>query len=92
MACQHCRYFFPYQWQNTEVLDLTPACCACFDCVLIGDAKRIQTFGTVNNPRNGRATATVSLPPDDARYVPFGLNKEIPLSLTRFIELDLKGF
>ena len=38
----------------------------------------------------GHATAEVSLPADDARYVPFELNKEIPLSLTKFIELDLK--
>jgi len=38
----------------------------------------------------GRATAVVSLPPDTARYVPFTIDREIPLPMTRFVELDLK--
>ena len=50
---------------------------------------RIKLF-TAATQEIGRATAAVSLPADDARYVPFALNKEIPLSLTKFIELDLK--
>ena len=50
---------------------------------------RIKLFSAATQ-EIGRATAAVSLPADDARYVPFGLDKEIPLSLTKFIELDLK--
>lgn len=50
---------------------------------------RIKLFSAATQ-EIGRATAAVSLPADDARYVPFGLDKEIPLSLTTFIELDLK--
>ena len=38
----------------------------------------------------GRATAAVSLPADNARYVPFAIDREVPLPLTRLIELDLK--
>ena len=50
---------------------------------------RIKLFSAATQ-EIGRATAAVSLPADDARYVPFGLDMEIPLSLTKFIELDLK--
>ena len=50
---------------------------------------RIRLF-TAATQEIGRATAGVTLQADDARYVPFGLNKEIPLPLTKFIELDLK--
>lgn len=38
----------------------------------------------------GRATSPVTLPADDAQYVQFLLNKEIPVLMTKFIELDLK--
>ena len=50
---------------------------------------RIKLFSAATQ-EVGRATATVTLPTDDARYVPFHLSKEIPLVMTRFIELDLK--
>lgn len=38
----------------------------------------------------GRATAPVTLPADDAKYVQFLLDKEIPVLMAKFIELDLK--
>lgn len=38
----------------------------------------------------GRAAAPVDFKADDARYTPFTLDKEIPISLTRYVELDLK--
>ena len=38
----------------------------------------------------GRATSPVTLPSDDAKYVQFLLDKEIPVLMTKFIELDLK--
>jgi hypothetical protein len=50
---------------------------------------RIRLFSAATQ-EIGRATAVVALPPDDARYVPFRLEPEIPLALTRFIELDVK--
>ena len=50
---------------------------------------RIKLFSAATQ-EIGRATTTVTLPADDARYVPFGIDKEIPLPLTKFIELDLK--
>ena len=50
---------------------------------------RIKLFNAATQ-EIGRATAAVALPADNARYVPFGIDKEIPLPLTKFIELDLK--
>jgi hypothetical protein len=38
----------------------------------------------------GRATAPVTLPADDAKYIQFLLDKEIPVLMAKFIELDLK--
>ena len=38
----------------------------------------------------GRSIAPVAFGADDARYVPFYLDKEIPLALTRYVEMDLK--
>jgi len=38
----------------------------------------------------GRATTPVALPADDAKYVAFALDKEIPVSMTKYVELDLK--
>ncbi len=50
---------------------------------------RIRLFSAATQ-EIGRATAVVSLPADDARYVPFRLSQDVPLALTKFIELDLK--
>jgi hypothetical protein len=50
---------------------------------------RIRLFSAATQ-EIGRATAAVSLPADDARYVPFRLSQDVPLALTKFIELDLK--
>lgn len=38
----------------------------------------------------GRSQARVDFAADDARYVPFVLDPEIPLSMTKYVELDLK--
>lgn len=38
----------------------------------------------------GRSTAPIAFAADDARYVPFYLDKEIPLAMTRYVEMDLK--
>jgi len=38
----------------------------------------------------GRATTPVDFKADDARYVPFVLDKEIPLIMTKYVALDLK--
>ena len=55
----------------------------------VAGALRIRLFSAATQ-EIGRATAAVSLPTDNGQYVPFGLDKQIPLSLTKFIELDLK--
>jgi hypothetical protein len=50
---------------------------------------RIRLFSAATQ-EIGRATAAVALPADEARYVPFRLTPDVPLALTKFIELDLK--
>ncbi|MBI3985824.1 MAG: hypothetical protein HY343_02805 [Lentisphaerae bacterium] len=50
---------------------------------------RIRLFND-SDQEIGRATTPVSFPSDDARYVPFLLDKEIPVLMTKFVELDLK--
>lgn len=39
----------------------------------------------------GRSTARVAFAKDDARYVPFPLEKEVPLALTDHVELDTRA-
>lgn len=38
----------------------------------------------------GRSTAQIIFEADDARYVKFALDKEIPLMMVQYVELDLK--
>jgi hypothetical protein len=38
----------------------------------------------------GRSTEEIIFEADDARYVQFGLDKEIPLMMVQYVELDLK--
>jgi hypothetical protein len=50
---------------------------------------RIKLFNA-SSQEIGRATAPVVLPADDANYIPFLLEKEIPVLMTKFMELDMK--
>jgi hypothetical protein len=38
----------------------------------------------------GRSTTPVALAKDDARYIPFTLDKEIPVTMTKYVKMDLK--
>lgn len=50
---------------------------------------RIKLFNGASQ-EIGRAASAAILPADDAKYVQFLLDKEIPVLMTKFIELDLK--
>ena len=50
---------------------------------------RIKLFNATTQ-EIGRATTAIALPVDNARYVPFVIDKDIPFSLTKFVEMDLK--
>ena len=50
---------------------------------------RLKLFND-KNQEVGRATTPINLPADNAKYVAFTLDKEIPVSMTKYVELDLK--
>lgn len=50
---------------------------------------RIKLFNAADQ-EIGRSTAEVAFPPDDARYVAFPLDREIPLSVARYVVLETR--
>jgi len=50
---------------------------------------RIRLYNE-NNQEIGRSTAAITFAKDDARYVSFVLDKEIPLTMTKYLKMDLK--
>ena len=50
---------------------------------------RVRLF-TDKDQEIGRATTPVVFAKDDARYVSFTLDREIPVTMTKYIQMDLK--
>ena len=50
---------------------------------------RIRLFND-QDQEIGRSTAAVDFTKDDARYVSFVLDKEIPVSMAKYLQMDLK--
>ena len=50
---------------------------------------RIRLFND-KDQEIGRATTPVVFAKDDARYVSFTLDKEIPVTMTKYVQMDLK--
>jgi len=55
----------------------------------VSGALRLRLFND-KGQEIGRSSAQIVFGADDARYVPFTLNKEIPVSMTKYVELDLE--
>ena len=50
---------------------------------------RIRLFND-GDQEIGRSTASASFAKDDARYVSFPLDREIPVTMTKYLQMDLK--
>ena len=50
---------------------------------------RIRLFND-KDQEIGRSTTKVGFAADDARYVPFTLDKEIPVTMTKYLQMDVK--
>lgn len=55
----------------------------------VSGALRLRLFNE-KDQEIGRAIAQVDFKADDARYVPFTIEKGIPLTLAKYVHLDLK--